>query len=112
MLRGEHFELMKDGALLANAGHFDVEIDLAALEALSSGRRRLRPGLDEWTQPDGRRLGPAGLPRALFLPVCGGSQRSRLRARRIKGNIINTASAPAASFPVEQPQLHSTCSTS
>jgi adenosylhomocysteinase len=56
VLRGEHFESMKDGALMANAGHFDVEIDLAALEALSSGPRRVRPGLDEWVQPDGRRL--------------------------------------------------------
>jgi len=56
VLRGEHFESMKDGAVMANAGHFDVEIDLAALEALSAGRRRIRPGLDEWIQPDGRRL--------------------------------------------------------
>jgi adenosylhomocysteinase len=38
VLRREHFELMKDGAVLANAGHFDVEIDLAGLEALAKGR--------------------------------------------------------------------------
>lgn len=56
VLRGEHFELMKDGAVMANAGHFDVEIDLTGLEARSQGRRRVRPGLDEWAQPDGRRL--------------------------------------------------------
>ena len=56
VLRGEHFDLMKDGAVLANAGHFDVEIDLRALEARASGRRRVRPGLDEWALGDGRRL--------------------------------------------------------
>ena len=39
VLRGEHFELMKDGALLANAGHFDVELDLDELRALATGRR-------------------------------------------------------------------------
>lgn len=56
VLRGEHFDLMKDGAIMANAGHFDVEIDLAALAARSRGRRRLRHELDEWLLEDGRRL--------------------------------------------------------
>lgn len=56
VLRGEHFDLMKDGAIMANAGHFDVEIDLAALAARSRGRRRLRHELDEWVMEDGRRL--------------------------------------------------------
>jgi len=72
VLRGEHFELMKDGAIMANAGHFDVEIDLAALEALSSGRRRVRPGLDEWTQPDGRRLYVAAEGRLVNLAAAEG----------------------------------------
>ena len=52
----EHFAVMKDGAILANAGHFDVEIDLTALERLASGTRRLRDNLDEYSMPDGRRL--------------------------------------------------------
>ncbi len=56
VLRGEHFDLMKDGAILANAGHFDVELDLGHLEATATGKRRLRHELDEWTMPDGRRL--------------------------------------------------------
>ena len=47
---------MKDGAILANAGHFDVEIDLVALEAMSSDKRRLRDNLDEYTLPSGRRV--------------------------------------------------------
>jgi adenosylhomocysteinase len=56
VLRREHFERMKDGAVLANAGHFDVEIDLADLAELSEGRvRRVLPLVDEY-QLDGKRL--------------------------------------------------------
>jgi adenosylhomocysteinase len=57
VLRGEHFELMKDGALLANAGHFDVEIDLDQLEALATGgSREVRPLVRQYELGDGRRL--------------------------------------------------------
>ncbi|MDR7438634.1 MAG: adenosylhomocysteinase [Armatimonadota bacterium] len=56
VLRREHFEEMRDGAVLANAGHFNVEIDLEALEAMSIRRRRVREHVDEYTLPDGRRL--------------------------------------------------------
>ena len=56
-LRGEHFERMKDGALLANAGHFDVEIDLEELTGLATGGvRAVRPLVDQYTLADGRRL--------------------------------------------------------
>ena len=56
VIRGEHFDRMHDGVILANAGHFDVEIDLKELERRSTGKRRLRHELDEWTLPDGRRI--------------------------------------------------------
>jgi adenosylhomocysteinase len=57
VLRGEHFELMKDGALLANAGHFDVEIDLPTLRALATGApRRVRPLVEQYELPGGQRL--------------------------------------------------------
>ncbi|MFL5766504.1 MAG: adenosylhomocysteinase, partial [Actinomycetota bacterium] len=56
ILRREHMEVMKDGAVLANSGHFDVEIDKAALEDLSTERRRLRDFVDEYTMPDARKL--------------------------------------------------------
>jgi adenosylhomocysteinase len=52
----EHFLRMKDGVVLANAGHFDVELDLVALDALSVSHRELRPNLEEYALPDGRRL--------------------------------------------------------
>ena len=56
VLRAEHFASMRDGAIVANAGHFDVEIDLAQLEAMAEGRRRTaRPLVEEFTvsSPDG-----------------------------------------------------------
>jgi adenosylhomocysteinase len=56
VLRREHFELMKDGAVLANSGHFDVEIDKEGLADLSTNVRRIREFVDEYTLPDGRRI--------------------------------------------------------
>jgi adenosylhomocysteinase len=57
VLRGEHFERMKDGAILANAGHFDVEIDLDELTALATKEpRQVRPLVEQYTLSGGRRL--------------------------------------------------------
>ena len=57
VLRRAHFERMKDGVLLANAGHFDVELDLAELAELAGGEvRAVRPLVSEYRQADGRRL--------------------------------------------------------
>ncbi len=57
VLRGEHFARMKDGALLANAGHFDVEIDLDELrQTATGGVRRVRPLVEQYQRSDGVRL--------------------------------------------------------
>ncbi len=56
VLRMEHFDVMKDGAILSNAGHFDIELDLAALRAASVARRPIRDNLEEFEMEDGRRL--------------------------------------------------------
>jgi adenosylhomocysteinase len=56
VLRREHFEAMSDGAIVANTGHFNVEIDIPALESLSVKKRRVRPYVDEYTLADGRRI--------------------------------------------------------
>jgi adenosylhomocysteinase len=50
------FEQMQDGAVLANAGHFDIEIDLAGLEALATSVEEVRPGVTGYTLADGRQL--------------------------------------------------------
>ena len=56
VVRREHFERLKSGAVIANAGHFDVELELDALADLSTGRRTLRDHLEEFDLPDGRRV--------------------------------------------------------
>ncbi len=56
VFREEHFAEMKDGAIMANAGHFDVELDLGALDRMAMSRRLLRESLEEYVLPDGRRL--------------------------------------------------------
>ena len=56
VIREEHMQKMKDGAIIANSGHFNVEISLKDLEKLSKGKRTLRPNLEEFTLKDGKRL--------------------------------------------------------
>ena len=72
VLRAEHFAVMKDGAVLANAGHFDVEVDLAALEAWAQGRRRIRANLEEYHLADGRHLFVAAEGRLVNLAAADG----------------------------------------
>ena len=56
VLRMEHFDKMKDGAILANSGHFDIELDLKSLRAASVARRQIRENLEEFELADGRRI--------------------------------------------------------
>ena len=52
----QHFEVMKDGAIMANSGHFNVEINIPALEEMAKAKRTARSFVDEYTMEDGRRL--------------------------------------------------------
>ncbi|MEJ2127023.1 MAG: adenosylhomocysteinase [Candidatus Bathyarchaeota archaeon] len=56
VIRKEHMEQMKDGAIVANSGHFNVEIDIQDLEKMATSKRTLRPNLEEYTLPDGKRI--------------------------------------------------------
>lgn len=56
VIRTEHIEVMKDGAILANAGHFDIEIDVASLRKMAASERRVRRDAEEFMLPDGRRI--------------------------------------------------------
>jgi len=56
VIRKEHMLKMKDGAILANSGHFNVEISIPDLESISSSKRTMRPNLDEYSLRDGRKL--------------------------------------------------------
>jgi len=56
VIGAEHFKRIKDGAVIANSGHFNVEIDIPALEKMSKRKRKLRDFLEEYTLPSGRRV--------------------------------------------------------
>ncbi|EXX91681.1 S-adenosyl-L-homocysteine hydrolase [Paenibacillus darwinianus] len=56
VIRGEHYAVMKDGAILSNAGHFDVEVNKPELEALSTGKRTVRRNIEEYQLKDGRSI--------------------------------------------------------
>src|SRR4030043_879240 len=56
VIRKEHMQKMKDGAIIAKSGHFNVEINIPDLEALSTAKRTIRPNLEEYTLKDGKKL--------------------------------------------------------
>ncbi len=56
VITAEHFELMKNGAIVANSGHFDVEIDIKALEKMAPKKRDIRPNVVEYSFKDGKRI--------------------------------------------------------
>ncbi|MCH8870009.1 MAG: adenosylhomocysteinase [Chloroflexi bacterium] len=68
----EHIEVMKSGALIANSGHFNVEIDIEALEELSDGKQEARPFVEEYLMSDGRRLYLLGEGRLINLTAAEG----------------------------------------
>jgi adenosylhomocysteinase len=68
----DHFEKMKDGAVVSNSGHFNVEIDIPALEKLSSGKKEVRPFVDEYVMKDGRKLYLLGEGRLINLAAAEG----------------------------------------
>ncbi len=71
-----HFKLMKDGAIVANSGHFNVEINIPALEKMSTGKRLVRPFVDEYTLKDGRRIHILGEGRLINLASAEGHPAS------------------------------------
>jgi len=72
VIRREHMELMKDGAIMANSGHFDVEIDKPGLASLAVETRRIRGFVDEYRLADGRRLHLLGEGRLVNLAAAEG----------------------------------------
>ena len=72
VIRKEHFLRMKDGAIVANAGHFNVEIDIPALESVSGGRRQVRDYVEEYTLKNGRRINLLGEGRLINLAAAEG----------------------------------------
>ncbi len=72
----KHFELMKDGAIVANSGHFNVEINIPALEKMSKSKRLVRPFVEEYLTSDGRRIYILGEGRLINLASAEGHPAS------------------------------------
>jgi adenosylhomocysteinase len=76
VIRKEHFEVMKDGAIVANTGHFNVEIDIPALDALAVSRRQMRAFVEEFRLADGRNIYLLGDGRLINLAAAEGHPSS------------------------------------
>ncbi len=76
VLAKEHFEVMKNGAVVANSGHFNVEIDIPALEKLSKSKRATREFVDEYAMGDGRKIYLLGEGRLINLAAAEGHPAS------------------------------------
>ncbi len=72
VVRKEHFRRMKDGAIVANSGHFNVELDLAGLAGLARSRRVIRPFVEEFVLKNGRRINVLGEGRLINLAAAEG----------------------------------------
>ena len=76
VIRKEHFEVMKDGAIVANSGHFNVELDIPALEKMSKGKRMVREFVEEYTLKSGKRINLLGEGRLINLAAAEGHPAS------------------------------------
>ena len=76
VIRREHFEQMKDGAILANSGHFNAEIDIPSLEKIAAKKRKVKEFVDEYTLKGGRRINLLGEGRLINLAAAEGHPAS------------------------------------
>jgi adenosylhomocysteinase len=72
----QHFEAMKDGAIVANSGHFNVEINIPGLEQMATAKRLVRPYVEQYEMPDGRRINLLGEGRLINLAAAEGHPAS------------------------------------
>jgi adenosylhomocysteinase len=105
----EHLELMRDGVILANSGHFDVEIDKAALRDMATGGvRRIREFVEEFTLADGRRLHLLGEGRLVNLAAAEGHPAAVMdmsfanQALSVEWIVANHASLERRVYPVPE----------
>jgi len=106
VIRKEHFETMKDGAIVSNSGHFNVEIDIPSLEKLSSSKRTTRPFVEEYTLRDGRKINLLGEGRLINLASAEGHPPSVMdmsfadQALSVEFLVKNHATLEKSVFPV------------
>jgi len=108
VLDRHHFEVMKDGAILANSGHFNVEINISALEKMAVEVRRVRDFLDEYILADGRRLYLIGEGRLVNLAAAEGHPSAVMdmsfanQALAVEYMLKNHASLQRTVYPVPE----------
>lgn len=106
VIRKEHFEVMKDGAIVANSGHFNVELDLKGLESITKSKRTIRPFVEEHVLGDGRRINVLGEGRLINLAAAEGHPSSVMdmsfanQALSIEYMVKQAASLEKAVYPV------------
>ncbi len=76
VIRKEHFKVMKDGAIISNSGHFNVELDLEGLAEIAKGKRKIREYVEEYTLADGKRVNVLGDGRLINLAAAEGHPSS------------------------------------
>jgi len=76
VINRQHIKVMRDGALLANSGHFNVEVNIPALESMAVEKHRVRDFVDQYTMPDGRRISLLGEGRLINLAAAEGHPAS------------------------------------
>jgi adenosylhomocysteinase len=109
VLAAEHFEKMKDGAVLANSGHFNVEIDIPALEKMSSARKTVRPFVEEFVMRDGRKIYLLGEGRLINLAAAEGHPASVMdmsfanQSLSVEHLVKNASGLSAQVYPVPEP---------
>jgi len=103
-----HLDVMQDGAILVNSGHFNVEIDIPALEAMSQGKQEIRPFVDEYLLRDGRRIYLLAEGRLVNLAAAEGHPSSVMdmsfanQALSVEYLAAQKASLPPGVYPVPQ----------
>jgi len=106
VVRGEHFAAMKDGAIVCNSGHFNVEIDIPALEKASTAKRETRPFVEEYAMKDGRRIFLLGEGRLINLAAAEGHPASVMdmsfanQSLSVEHLVKNAATLPKNVFTV------------
>jgi len=106
VLNKEHFDVMKNGAVVANSGHFNVEIDIPALEKMASSRRPTREFVEEYSMKDGRKIYLLGEGRLINLAAAEGHPASVMdmsfanQALSVEYLVENHASLEHKVFPV------------
>ena len=100
---------MKDGCVIANAGHFNVEINIPALEAMAAGKTSPRPGVEEYVLPDGRRIRLLAEGRLVNLAAAEGHPAAVMdmsfanQALSVAWLAAHAGELPAAVHPVPRP---------